>query len=270
MSKPIDIKWSDSLPRRHSVYEDYAMQHNNQQHQSSPYSASYYASIPPGSPPRGNPGVFPHVFKTPSGHSPGTPTTEGGRKPNEISPECSPDPITRLKTAFSKHEHHHASMHSPYLAVSPPLSPSLQSSFPASSATFRRHSISSDSPASRPSKQALRPKPMNHPTQGGIVSPTSPTSNREYFFRERHHIRRPSVAINFSDAATDADEEVVDLKSGVRERRDSFMKRSPSPLAECILKGDFSFDWFCFIAGLQKKEKQRSLSGFGSALQGNQ
>jgi hypothetical protein len=249
MSKPIDIKWSDALPRRHSVYEDYAMQHNNQQNQgfssfqNAPFPASYYASIPPGSPPRSNIAAFPSIFKNPTTHSPNASETQSGHKPNErMSPDFSTDPITRLKTAFSKHsgDSHHTSMHSPYTTFSPPLSPSLQTSFPASSATLRRHSISS--PASLPTKLAPRPSPTEQTTEGAVVSPTSPTSNHEYFFRERHHIRRPSVAINFADAATDADDEVVDLKSGVRERRDSFMKRPPSPMVECILKGDFSFD----------------------------
>lgn len=243
MSQPIDIKQSDALPRRHSVYEEYAMQHSNPQHpafssyQYPPHPMPYYTAIPPGSPPRNNASAFLPIFKPSYITNENFPANQSAF----TGTDASPDPIKRLKSAFSKHACDHPnSGHSPYLTVSPPLSPSLQTGFPASSATFRRHSNSSSLPSSLPTQ--LTQPPLQPTEQESVVSPTSPKSNRDFFFRERHHVRRPSVAINFSDSGTDADDQVVDLKSGVRERRDSFMKRPPSPLAECILKGDFSFD----------------------------
>lgn len=115
------------------------------------------------------------------------------------------NPFNQLRTAFSPSQHHQSQHHS--MLASPPLSPVLNTQFPASS--------------------AIRSK----------SAPSTNTQPIEESQKVRHHVRRPSVAIKFSEE----DEILHDMKSGIRDRRDSFMRRPPSPIAECILKGDFSF-----------------------------
>lgn len=172
----------------------------------------------------------------------------------QLDPRQSSQYAQQLKAAFSHSPPNSAN--SGLTAMSPPLSPQMlaKSPFPATSAFLKRRS----SVPEKESTTGQNQKPRSLSFDEASSFPISPSSSVASSFSEdlenvfakdnRHHVRRPSVAIKFSptydlDSSnfTSSEKDAVMPKMPPSDDSNP-LRRPPSPMAECILKGDFSFD----------------------------
>lgn len=215
--------------------------------------------------PRSNSFGYP-TFTSPK--SPGRLNTTLPSFPNDIQldPRQSAQYAHQLRAAFGHNST--SSRRSSVSAKSPPLSPSVlsKSSFPATSASLKRRSSVPDGAF----VGGLHPRPRgcsvdttNDPVgfsvpssaSSSIVSPASSlnssfsdTANDEMMFDKKPakvHAPPPrsKVAIKFSP--TYEVDQPAQTKAALPTGQlpgDNPLRRPPSPMAECILKGDFSFD----------------------------